>query len=319
MASPADSSEWFIAGNGAVGMLLAYRLHLHDVPTRIIPRSKQPHRIELTYRMAGEDPVQWSCPTVFEPTGVCIERLIVATKAFSVSRVLEKWGACLTSNARIYFLQNGRNFASDDDIPDSIRRLVVVNTGFSAYRDGEHGVVQTGFAPLWVGDEAGSADPPDARVVEDLEVLVAAGLPVQWTPKVVNQRWLKMAVNAVINPLTVLFNCANGELLEDAKALDLLGRLSSESGALFEAMEIPASGDEVHSSIQETLAATARNYSSMLQDYQRGTGDHELDFINLPLLNAAAKHGVDMPTHEEIYDRACQLLGQKPKDVRELT
>ena len=319
MAARPDSSEWFIAGNGAVGMSLAYRLHLHDVPTYIIPRSKQPNPMNLTYRMAGEDAVQWSCPTVFESTGVVIERLVVATKAFSVSDVLGKWGACLTPNARIYFLQNGRDFASEDGIPDSIRRMVVVNTGFAAYRDGEHGAVQTAFAPLWVGDEAGSTDPPDMTVAEDLQMLVAAGLPVKWTPKVTNQRWLKMAVNAVINPLTVLFNCTNGELLQDPEAIDLVRKMSEESGALFEAMEIPVSRDDIHSSIQGTLAATARNYSSMLQDFRRGTGDHELDFINFPLLTAAAKHAVKMPTHEEIYDRACRLLGQKRKDVGELT
>ena len=88
----------------------------------------------------------------------------------------------------------------------------------------------------------------------------------------------------------------------------MIGKLVGESGALFAAMGIPISCDEIESSTHGTLDATARNFSSMLQDYRGGTGNHELDYINLPLLKAGARHAVEMPTHKLVYERAIGLL-----------
>ena len=95
-------------------------------------------------------------------------------------------------------------------------------------------------------------------------------------------------INAVINTLTVLNDCLNGQLLEQPPLAEDVRRLCAELGALFTAMGLPFTEGHLLESTQAIIERTAHNVSSTLQDLRAGQPRHELGYITRPLLEEAA-------------------------------
>jgi len=105
----------------------------------------------------------------------------------------------------------------------------------------------------------------------------------------------KLAINAVINPLTVLFNCKNGELLENFYIVQnmrlILWEVSQVLCALPELAALPGrdvrlSPERLYDLVIRVARLTAGNYSSMFQDVRNGK-QTEIDYINGYVLDRA--------------------------------
>lgn len=298
---------WHVVGDGAIGMALAHGLHAGGVHVTLAGRQGSNGPRTLEYRRLEEAPITWSCPFTTSTDAGEVERLVLAVKSFSVRDVLAAWRPRLIPGARVVFLQNGTDFLDPEDVPDRVLQVHVVNTGFAAYRSGDDAVVQTATSRVWVGDDHGSAAPSEESLRRDLDVLRRAGLELEWTADIDAHRWLKIAINAVINPLTVLFDCLNGGILATSEPEQLMDRLCAEGQATLDAIGGPGfGGDSVAASTRRIIDATSENVSSMLADFRRASTRHELDYINLPLIRAAERHGVDVPGHREVYRRVVE-------------
>lgn len=113
----------------------------------------------------------------------------------------------------------------------------------------------------------------------------------------------KLVCNLVVNPLTALYGCFNGELLA-LESLDyLMFKVVSEAAAAFTAdikhrhPEIPASKintalhrDRLNSLVIDIIKKTSENKSSMLQDMQ-ALRDLEIDHINGYIVHLAKQYG----------------------------
>jgi 2-dehydropantoate 2-reductase len=154
-----------------------------------------------------------------------------------------------------------------------------------------------------VGDEEGSAR-PEPETAADLDLLAKAGINCEWTSDIDQHRWVKIAVNAVINPLTVIFDCNNGELLRNTESIELMSALYKETSALFKEIGVPHGEEDLRELTESILQATHENISSMLQDYRDGPGRNELEYIMSPLIREAAKHEIDVPVLLEVESRA---------------
>lgn len=309
MPAPPPSSTWYLVGDGAVGMALAHRLHAIGEPVRLVARMPLPDPVELVYRDGDGAPVTWSCPTTSSTadssaTGRFVDRLVIATKAYSVADVLDAWSPRLAPGARVFLLQNGIGFRRPGDLPEDVHALDAVNTGFAAFRSGERTVIQTGNEPFRIGNAEGRATPEIASIADDLDRLTRAGVQVVWTPAIREHQWSKIAANAVINPLTAIFGCRNGVLLEREETSALVESLCTENVRVLDALGF---GDSEHDLLETTrhiIRATASNVSSMLADLNRGDGRSELEFINGQLVRVADEHGVEVPVNRSIHDRA---------------
>ncbi|TKB50839.1 ketopantoate reductase family protein [Ferrimonas aestuarii] len=112
--------------------------------------------------------------------------------------------------------------------------------------------------------------------------------------------WQKLAVNAVINPLTVVLDCQNGNIAE------MIHRPQVQ--ALCEELTLVAEAEGQHWPQNQALDwvltvanATASNSSSMRQDWRSGR-QSELAAINGYLLECAEKHGLSLPTHQALVE-----------------
>lgn len=308
MKQPQAYSGWQIVGDGAVGMALAHRLHRIGEKVRLAGRTGRPDPSMLTFQHPPEPAVEWACPTRSDPGDQPVERLVLATKAFSVEEALATWRPGLADGARVYFLQNGRGFRRPGDLPANVHSLIVVNNGFAAFRSSTQSVVQTACEPLWIGDEAGGSTPASNAVLGDLDRLIAAGFLARWTPSIDECQWSKIAANAVINPLTAIFGCPNGELLDREEPRRLVEALCKENAAVLQSLGFGGRAVELLETTRHIIRATSSNLSSMLADLQRGHGRSELEFINHQLILAADEHGVSVPINRSVHDRAAAVF-----------
>jgi 2-dehydropantoate 2-reductase len=133
------------------------------------------------------------------------------------------------------------------------------------------------------------------------ELFSQADMPTERVGNILDFVWAKLLINVGINALTVIYDCANGELLVRKEARGKLVAAVLEGQAVARALGIAVPADPV----SQTLAvceATARNISSMLQDVRRGRPT-EIGAINGALLDKAAGLGIDVPVNHELVRR----------------
>jgi 2-dehydropantoate 2-reductase len=133
----------------------------------------------------------------------------------------------------------------------------------------------------------------NASLARATALLTAAGLTAQVVDDIENRLWQKLLVNAGINGLTVLHDCANGRLLEIAEARSRLMALVEEGVVLARHKGIDVGADPVARTL-EVCRATAANISSMLQDVRNGRPT-EIMAINGALVEKAKELAIPVP------------------------
>ncbi|KAG5342023.1 putative 2-dehydropantoate 2-reductase [Termitomyces sp. J132] len=155
-------------------------------------------------------------------------------------------------------------------------------------------------------------------------LLLAQPLDVSWLPlsdfQTVMRR--KLVANAVINPLTALMGCRNGDIFTTNSAVRIMQRVCSEASQAFEAEfsadskawsgglisqgikteDIPIGqfpreliNVALEEEVRRVAEATKGNISSMLADVRRGRRT-EVEYINGYLLRLGATYRIPMPT-----------------------
>lgn len=105
----------------------------------------------------------------------------------------------------------------------------------------------------------------------------------------------KLAVNAVINPLTAYFKCPNGQLLSDKYKADFV-KLCHEIQTLYQALNWPAFEPFIQK-VAQIAKQTEANRSSSLQDVLAGRKT-ELAYISGYLIGRAKEINHPMPLSE---------------------
>ena len=171
-----------------------------------------------------------------------------------------------------------------------------------------------------------SDDDDDESPYRTLRNTVAAlsnlsGLNATWKPisHVETAMKRKLVVNSVINPLTALLGCRNGDLLESAEARKIIGRVCAEAARAFamQAQEEAGSRDDREKRVRissgfgrvppgldaqaleeeclRVVRVTAGNISSMLSDVRTGSYT-EIEYMNGYLLGLGRSFGLPMTT-----------------------
>lgn len=116
----------------------------------------------------------------------------------------------------------------------------------------------------------------------------------------------KLAINAVINPLTVIFDCFNGELFNRPPIRALIRGLLAEISSVLRSILAPSTTALVDNSaaearfspkglektVEDAALKTAQNISSMRQDVRAGRMT-EIDYINGYIVKCGTEQGID--------------------------
>ncbi len=290
-----------IVGQGAVGLLAASQLALRHLPCHLLTRDPQLATLVLNFRQQQQDhSLLLNCRQPQRP----LPLLLVPVKAFSVVQALQQWLPSCAPDADIVLCHNGMGTLelAQSQLKSS-QKLWFASTTHGALKSGPHRLQHTGVGRTMLGPInalACHSSPPAA-------VLAAALGPLQVVTDILPVLWQKLAVNAVINPLTALLMVKNGELTQPQyrRQIDLLidefCLVAQAKGQMFDPQTLCQM-------VLDVATNTAGNFSSMQQDRALQRPD-ELEFITGFLLKTATEAGVAIPAHQQLYQ---QLRAVKP-------
>lgn len=158
-------------------------------------------------------------------------------------------------------------------------------------------IAHAGQGKTWIGDELGrDRDNKHQKNIE--EALQKAGFTAFMSKNIKEQVYYKLIGNAVINPLTALFNVSNGELPQSTTRRRLMEKLFAETKQVL-LIEEPTIAAYRFEHILQLCSATADNTSSMRADILRGA-ETEVAYINGAVSAIAARHKLQAPLNESL-------------------
>ena len=281
-------------GLGALGTLIAW--HNRALQPLALPRQPQsitPRRLIDRDGVAHDfDLPSWD--------GTDLDWLIVTTKAGDTLTALTPWQAQLPAVKRIVLLQNGmgqhEQCASWLQQQKSACELWAAISTEGAYRSSSGDrpeVVYAGSGSTLLG----KLHPQDT--IEPAVVPLPAGFSL--CDDIQQPMREKLAINAVINPLTGLYLCPNGELLQQPEYRQHLLQLAGEVDAFFAHQQWPLAAPLTERAVA-VATATAANRSSTLQDILAGRPT-ELAWICGYLLQCADEAGYSLPITAKLYQQ----------------
>ena len=225
--------------------------------------------------------------------------LLVTLKAWQVSEAVKNLRFILREDCPILLLHNG--MGTLDELKMLTQPLLRGITTHAAKRDGTM-VIHVASGITHIGPTS-----PDGAMLSRLAETLQQALPdVAWHNNVSSAAWQKLAVNCVINPLTVQYDCTNGELLNHPQEVALL---CDEVAMVMEREGEHTSREALLDYVKEIITATAANTSSMLQDIraQRRT---EIDYITGYVIRRARAQGLTTPENSRLYE----MIKRKEQD-----
>jgi 2-dehydropantoate 2-reductase len=197
----------------------------------------------------------------------------------------------LNPRCAILLLHNG--MGTQDELPANNQPILQGTTTHAARHDGST-IIHVAGGITHIGPTS-----PAAQSLSHLAEVLHQALPdVAWHNNIASANWRKLAVNCVINPLTALYNCRNGDLQRYPEQIELICR---EVSSVMEMEGYHTSCEGLLQYVMEVIQSTADNVSSMLQDIrtQRHT---EIDYITGYLLRRARSHGVTLPENTRLFE-----------------
>ena len=285
-----------LLGAGAIGALWAIKLTQQQHNVQLWTRNSETETTldfsELTSSTTTKR-YHFSCNN---PQALAISDLLIVTvKAFQVSTALTPLLPYLNENCVVVIMHNG--IGSQQQVQQLLPHnpIVYATTSQAAFKLTPTTIQHTGLGQTSLG-----AMNPLAQSHHSIaDVFNAALSPSQWQPNIYQPLWQKLAINCVINPLTALKQCCNGDLAH-AGYQPQLDTLCAEIAQVMIAEGMVITAQQLRQQVDNVIAATAANYSSMNRDifYHRST---EIDYINGYLVQQAQRHHIDTPMNRQLW------------------
>lgn len=286
---PDPAEPWHVLGAGAIGGLQALRLAARGQAVILLGRDGAPWRTLTLHDSAGA-----TTRTFIQrrpgSTGP-VRQLLVATKSPATAAALAPLLPDLEPGTLVVLLQNGMGaetalLAARPDL-----HVLVAITTDGVNRPDRDTLVLAGQGETLLG-RLHADDTALARATADR-------LGMTFAPDIDRRRWLKLAINCAINPLTALRRCRNGELLDDAEPLATMRAASDEVAAVMQAEGLAADGADLFRQACATARLTAANLSSMRSDVDAGR-ETEIRFLNGFIAARGRAHGIPTPANDAL-------------------
>jgi len=214
--------------------------------------------------------------------------ILVATKAYDVRIVFEQIKGIVKKDSVFLLIQNGIGVKEEvkDIFPNEIIRAVT-GIGAEIVRPGE---VRTSWGKV-VLENTKSAE-------KVYEIFSKSTFDTNISDDIKQEEWLKLSINAFVNPLTTLLQ-VRSHMLSKPELRDLIEKVIDEVLAVAEKEGYAVPREKVMRTIDRL--DQYHNYSSMYQDIKKGKKT-EVDYITGAIVILAKKHSLVVPYNEFLYD-----------------
>ncbi len=214
--------------------------------------------------------------------------LILTVKSYDTETAIKQVKKIINKDTKVLSLQNGLdNIEMISRVVDS-KRIIAGTTTHGAYflKPGVIKHTGTGITILGILNK-GKNEQLDSVV----SLFNEAGIKTSVSKNILKDIWSKGIINSSINPLTAIFRCKNGHLLENKILEKLLEKICKESVNIAKAHGIGLSNKDMLDKTKEVIKNTSDNFSSMLQSVINRK-ETEIDSINGLLIEFGKKYNV---------------------------
>lgn len=289
-----NNENWLIIGAGAIGLLWYSKFSDLKLNVTLLHRSKvalnsldvENDDTSQTYELNEiSDNLPHSKHTRASLAGR-FNRVLFCTKSFDLIDAYALNKPLFSDDAILVTLCNGMGAQQTlGSMLPSNQTLFIGTTNEGALKLGKTSIKKTGKGDIYIGGFNTSDNLPEV-------------LTTHYTSDINEKLLTKLAVNAVINPLTALLNVTNGELLNaDLQPYYLACR--NEVCNFFKHYQLDE--NTLANTIDSVAINTAKNRSSMLQDFSRGHKT-EIEAISGFLIEEALKAKQELPIQTLLYD-----------------
>ncbi|NLQ18914.1 2-dehydropantoate 2-reductase [Marinomonas sp. M1K-6] len=294
------NSPWLIIGAGAIGLFWACKLEKLGHKVHLVYRSESPGKkitLESLTDETGQQQVSISKHKInslkAEELTEQYDKVLICTKSFDLKNAFAQVAANITPEADVACLCNGigAQEALQSILLDT-QTLWAGTTSEGVLKVEVNHIKHTGLGDSYFGEWRPST-PAKVFPIESMTVIN------------IRQRMIeKLAVNAVINPITAIFNIHNGDILNE-EFKPLINATLSELASVFTHPQFsyaPESqhltSDNLKNRVNTIAQLTRLNRSSMHEDIrlQRQT---ENSFISGFLLDNSP---IELPVQRLLYE-----------------
>ncbi|WP_409439343.1 ketopantoate reductase family protein [Psychromonas sp. GE-S-Ul-11] len=296
-----------IIGAGAIGCLWLAKLLQAGYPCHIVSRSPlTTNTLTLTDLMGKSHSFNISHGEYLLNTSLEAQQssLLVCVKAHQVLPALLQQQTHIHPQQAIILMHNGYGCAEQvaTHFPDN--PIICASTANASLLTNTLTITHTGAGPSYFGFYPGHSQVSNSQQIE--AILNSYLFPLlqvmpnsHTSQSIIEKCWLKLVINAVINPLTAIHQIKNGQLRLTQYA-PLIQPLVLETFAIAEAEQLNFDLNELQDTVANVIAATADNYSSMNRDIYYGR-ETEIEFINGYLIKKAQQHNIETPILSDLY------------------
>lgn len=298
--------HWHILGAGAIGCLWAAHLSLAGFKVTLILKNeqrlqafRQRNRIILEQQQGAQKSEVTA--TTENQISKPVRNLLVCTKSFDALGAVTSLDRHLTPDSNVVLLLNG--MGPQQEIAERYPEIPIIcgTTTDGAYRRDLFHVVHAGKGLT----QFGFIRPEDNRSRREfgkrfIASLAELKLNIAWQTNINLPLWHKLAVNCVINPMTAIHRCTNGQLLENPEWFTDIKLLCSEIESVMSVLGIDRCEPTLFDQVIHVAKATADNYSSMYQDVTNGR-QTEIENINGYIEHQAKRLNIPAPVNSSLY------------------
>ena len=224
--------------------------------------------------------------------------VLVCVKSYDTAAIAAALRPVVHADTIVLSLQNGieneARLAQALDLPPLLGGLTYIGAEMIA-----PGVVRYDSGGRILFGEPGGAH--SARVARLAEFFTRAGVDHHVSAHIDVLLWDKLAWNAAFNAVTAITRRTVGELLARVDGEALVRAALEEVVAVARASGVALDPGRVEATLAHSRRTLGPLRTSMLQDRDRGRR-LEYDALNGAVLRAAARAGMDAPTHRVLYD-----------------
>ena len=285
-----------IIGNGAIGKLLAFNCQQLKLDYQVITRGGLPIELEVTDNIDHQQ--RLSLPVSPLKSLSNSDIIILPLKAYQIAGFIEQHQSLIHAQQTLVLLHNGMGTIETVQQLLPHNSLIAATTSYGAFKPNNNTLQIKGIGESHFGWINQTRDCP-TQIVETL--LSAILPPTSWHQDIRLALWLKLAINAAINPLTALYNVPNGAL-SGSEFQTQISILCEEISRLMSCLGFTLGSVELLHKINKVIKDTADNFSSMNRDVhaKRRT---EIDFINGYLVLQAKKCGLECPINLNLFNK----------------
>jgi len=279
-----------VMGAGAIGSLFgAFLSKKNDVV--LIGRSSHVNAIDqkgLTIKGKTQLNVKIRAVDSVDKISFLPDLLIITVKSYDTESAIKEVKSSIGDDTIVMSLQNGLDNIEKIEKHVSREKIIACITTHGVVFSEPGFIKHTGIGKTILGAlTSGNTLNPGSIA----NMLSDAGIKTTVSDDIIKEIWIKAIVNSSINPLTALFNCKNGYLLENLILENTLEKICEESTSIASAYGVDVNHSDMIRKTKEVVKETYENHSSMLQSILQSKKT-EIKSINSKIVEIGRKHNI---------------------------